>query len=895
MSHRELLLKTIVFLAICNTSVLSADSISTTVGQEFTISLDSNPSTGYEWILVSSLPDWLELVGHEYTPTNPNLIGGGGIEEWTFKATNTGSTTLTFHYLRPWETEVPPLQIYEAQVIAQDDRDAQDLVSGNLIQFNDNGAWCWYQDERAVIDIMGGKLIIGSDASGSGVGGSSRNGNIEVVIFDLKTGLLRRFTLMETSCDDHNAPAFLVRPDGKYLVLYAKHYDDSSRYRIYDGNNWTEQQKFDWNSIPGGTDFSTTYSNLFYLSAEDKVYNIVRCYARSPNLMVSTDLGQTWSYGGLLTEPDRSIGYVNGYFKYSSNGVDRIDFVCTEHHPRDYNTSIYHGYIWNGQSFNSYGILMDSDISDKSAAKPADFTLVFAANTYVQGIKMTRCWTIDLQSYGDGTIATIFKARANNSQYDHRFFYARFDGLNWTSTYLGKAGSKLYYSEQDYTGLAALHPNDPNTIYISTPFDPRDDADLEVHEIFKGVTDDHGATWTWTPITRKSVRDNLRPIVPAWDGENTALLWWRGTYYTAQIFDAAVVGILDRPSETLSPMSYVDATNINTTFSTGAPLMTTGPDSYRGPADDQWHERTGFGNGGSVLTSAELDGEDAPALKTQVMVPEAGTYDVWVNFWANPDEDWRIKAGLSESEMQVFRQMACKQVEQGAHDVAIVLTGDGNTFLYQTYLGRVQISDSNAFEVFVDDYAIQTGTGATLIGSVARTWYDGISYASVDIDITHVEDFESGDFSRLPWEHSGDATWRISSEQTYNGTYSAQAGQIGYQESSTMEVTLDCVAGNITFYYKVSSERDCGYLKFYIDGVRQGQWSGEQGWMEASFLVTQGTKTFTWTYFVLRSISILRSTTTKDETTENGSEDNSMSNDSGTAWIDDIIFPVALD
>jgi hypothetical protein len=683
------------------------------------------------WTLVSSLPDWLELVSWKYTPTNPELLGGTGIEDWTFKATDRGSTTLTFHYVRPWMTEEPPWMIYEVEIIAQEVRD---VVSGNLIQFNDNGAWCWYQDERAVVDIVGGKLIIGSDASGSGVGGSSRSGNIEAVIFDLQTGLPIRFIFMKAGCDDHNTPAFWIRPDGKYLVIYAQHYDTASRYRIYDGNSWSEERQFDWNSIPGGTDFSTTYSNIYYLSAEDKVYNIVRCYARSPNLMVSIDWGDTWYYGGLLTQPDISIGYVNGYFKYSSNGFDRIDFVGTEHHPRDYNTSIYHGYIKNGQSFNSYGILMDTDISDKSAPKPADFTQVFAANTVVNNIRMTRCWTIDLQSYEDGTIATIFKARANNSEMDHRFFYARFDGSCWISTYLGKAGAKMYSSEQDYVGLGALHPNDPNTIYISTPFDPRDDTDLVVHEIFKGVTDDHGITWTWTPITQKSVRDNFRPIVPAWDPNNTALLWWRGTYYTAQKFDAAVVGILERHLETVGLMCYVDATDDNTFLMDGSPLIATGPDFNAGAADNQWHKRMGFGNYSWVLTSAEVGGENAPTLKTRVFVPEAGIYDVWVNFWGKPDADWRIKAGLSADGMQLFRQMACKQVEAGDHYNSLVLTSSDNTFLYQAYLGRIQTTDNDTFEVFVDDEAVRTGTQSTLIGDTARTCYDGISYARVDKD-----------------------------------------------------------------------------------------------------------------------------------------------------------------
>lgn len=629
-------------------------------------------------------------------------------------------------------------------------QEARDLVKGNLIQFNDNGAWCWYQDERAVIDAAGGKLIVGSDASDNGVGGPPRNGDIEAVIFDLQNRQAERYALMEGGtnfggCDDHNAPAFLVMTDGSYLAFYAGHNSNNNSYwRFFYTDRWGREHAFNWNNIPGGTDFATTYSNLFYLAAEDKLYNIARTYARSPNLMVSTDHGQSWSYGGLLTQPDVSIGYVNGYFKFWSNGVDRIDFVATEHHPRDYNTSIYHGYMKNSQTFKADGTLLDSDITDKNAPKPADLTPVFTANTRVNGDLMSRCWTIDLVTYDDGTIATIFKARVNDNPNspsndpDHAFFYARYDGSAWASTYLGKAGRKMYSSEQDYVGLGALHPNDPDIIYISTPFDPRDDAALGVREIFKGVTADHGATWAWTPITQKSVRDNFRPIVPSWDENNTALLWWRGTYLTAQNFDAAVVGIIECNSETVERMHYVDATAANNSFADGSPLVTTGPDANMGAADDKWHERTGFGNGNSVLTSAEVSGENAPVLKTQVMVPETGTYEVWVNFWANPTTDWRIKAGLAADRMQLFRQMACKQVEAGDYDSALVLASSGNTFLYQAYLGRVKVAANETLNVYVDDHAIQTGTSGTRIGNTARTWYDGVSYARVNTTIVSV-------------------------------------------------------------------------------------------------------------------------------------------------------------
>ena len=32
-------------------------------------------------------------------------------------------------------------------------------VAGTVIELNDNGAWSWFMDERAIVD--GGKLIVG--------------------------------------------------------------------------------------------------------------------------------------------------------------------------------------------------------------------------------------------------------------------------------------------------------------------------------------------------------------------------------------------------------------------------------------------------------------------------------------------------------------------------------------------------------------------------------------------------------------------------------------------------------------------------------------------------------------------------------------------------------------
>jgi hypothetical protein len=662
-----------------------------------------------------------------------------------------------------------------------------DLVDGNLIQFNDNGAWCWYQDERAIIDTVEEKLIVGSVGSDNGVGGPPRDGLIEAVILDLQSRLPQKYTLMDTYCDDHNTAAFLVRPDGKYTAFYALHNSNTiSYYRIFDAGAWGVQQTFDWNAErPGGVNYNTTYSNLFYLSSEGRMFNFSRGHDNgSPNFMYSDDGGDTWDYGGQLARSNIG-GYSRGYYKYWGNGVDRIDFICTETHPRNYNTSIYHGYVQNGNVYNSFGTEVDTSIYDASFIPTTDtFTTVFAANTVLNGDTMTHCWNDDVRRYEDGTIAAIISARTEDDDVDpdHCFIYCRFDGSVWKSTYLVNAGKKMYDSEQDYVGLGALHPNDPNTIYISTPYDPRDNSTfLEVREIFKGVTSDSGATWSWTPITFKSVRDNFRPIVPLWDENNTALLWWRGTYLSAQNYDAAIVGIIECSTDTTVQQTYVDADSTNTFFADGSPLTATGPDPNQGPADDSWHWRTTFGNGGSVLTSAEAGGEDAPVIKTQTIFSEAGIYDVWANFWANPDEDWRIEAGLSSDSMQIFRQMACKQVRDGDHNTSLVLTGGGNTFLYQAYLGRVQLEADDTLDIFIDDEAIQTGTENTLVGGVCRTWYDGISYSHPGKP--------TGDISvvKLPEEEKLPLSFSL--EQNYPNPFNSVTN-ISYTLSNKAHVTL---------------------------------------------------------------------------------------------------------
>ncbi len=426
-----------------------------------------------------------------------------------------------------------------------------------IVQLNDNGAWCWYQEPRAVIDRANNTLLVGSVANSAGPDGRERSGDIDLVSYHLATGQSERLVLHHDLQpeDDHNTPALLIRTDGRYVAMYSKHNQEAASYwrvstRPHDATQWDAEQSFDWKPFLKASDH-VTYSNLFYLSAERRTYDFSRAVNLDPSILTSTDEGDHWTYSGkLLTLP--RLGYVNGYARYASNGVERIDFITTEHHPRDFNNSIYHGYLQNGRLHRSDGTIVDDDVFHSDGQPQTELTRVFAANSVFGGVTMTHAWTVDLRLDAANRPYAILSCRANDSPentsfQDHRFFYARFDGAAWKVHPLAKAGARLWASEQDYTGLAALDPHDPNVAYVSTTVNPRDGSLLPVQEIFRGVTSNAGGTWEWTAITRNSTADNLRPIVLAWDSHHTALLWFRGKMIRSQRYDCQVVGIIDRP------------------------------------------------------------------------------------------------------------------------------------------------------------------------------------------------------------------------------------------------------------------------------------------------------------------------------------------------------------
>ncbi len=89
----------------------NSNVIRVSANNNFTITLDSNPTTGYKWAIDSPFDTkLLQLIGSKYTPTKTDLVGAPGKEDWTFKAKKKGKTILSFSCTRPWEKDTPPVK-----------------------------------------------------------------------------------------------------------------------------------------------------------------------------------------------------------------------------------------------------------------------------------------------------------------------------------------------------------------------------------------------------------------------------------------------------------------------------------------------------------------------------------------------------------------------------------------------------------------------------------------------------------------------------------------------------------------------------------------------------------------------------------------------------------------
>lgn len=227
-------------------------------------------------------------------------------------------------------------------------------------------------------------------------------------------------------------------------------------------------------------------------------------------------------------------------------------------------------------------------------------------------------------------------------------------------------------------------------------------------------------------------------------------------------------------------------------------------------------------------------------------------------------------------------------------DITLINNGGGSA---TNLVGELSTSDTYiTFNNNTSNYATITPLGGTGVNSVqfelnvagncpayhqvdfdlhvtADGGYDANFYFSVIIG-QEIEDFETSDFTEYTWLMGGNVPWIISGSTFYEGDYSGASGNISDNQSSELSVQFaNMAAGTVSFARRVSSESNYDFLRFYVDNVLQGQWSGNISWSVVSYPVDSGGHTFKWTF----------------------SKDGSISSGLDGGFIDLIEFPLVLD
>ena len=110
-----MVLLTIVLLTGCGagksvpTFTDSTQTINMNLNQEFTIALQANPTTGYDWqpVFDGGVISQLNKVYQQDDHSGQQLVGSGGTDFFTYKALKAGQVKITFTYFRSWETPKP--------------------------------------------------------------------------------------------------------------------------------------------------------------------------------------------------------------------------------------------------------------------------------------------------------------------------------------------------------------------------------------------------------------------------------------------------------------------------------------------------------------------------------------------------------------------------------------------------------------------------------------------------------------------------------------------------------------------------------------------------------------------------------------------------------------------
>lgn len=82
-------------------------------GEQFEVRLESNPGTGYSWVIADELVVPVTLVEERYEEPDTDLVGAPGEQVFVFEAGEEDAGILRLEYIRPFDDPIVPERVVE--------------------------------------------------------------------------------------------------------------------------------------------------------------------------------------------------------------------------------------------------------------------------------------------------------------------------------------------------------------------------------------------------------------------------------------------------------------------------------------------------------------------------------------------------------------------------------------------------------------------------------------------------------------------------------------------------------------------------------------------------------------------------------------------------------------
>lgn len=97
----------------------AGSTITLRTGDRLEVALNGNLTTGYGWEPQDLDSRILQTEGEMDYTSDSQALGASGVFRWRFKAAAAGETVLKMIYHRSFETDTPPLETFEVNIVVQ--------------------------------------------------------------------------------------------------------------------------------------------------------------------------------------------------------------------------------------------------------------------------------------------------------------------------------------------------------------------------------------------------------------------------------------------------------------------------------------------------------------------------------------------------------------------------------------------------------------------------------------------------------------------------------------------------------------------------------------------------------------------------------------------------------